>query len=62
MAGTRAYYEPATADGELCRVRKDGAWEQWVLDLKTKERNRLILDYALTQAEAGDLKKCARRK
>ena len=37
------------------------AWEQWVLDLKTKERNRLILDYALTQAEAGDLEKCARR-
>jgi len=43
-------------------VYAKSAWEQWVLDLKTKERNRLILDYSLTQAEAGDLKKCARRK
>ena len=43
MSVIRAYYEPVMPQGEPCRVRNNGSWEEWVLDLKTKERNRLIL-------------------
>ena len=42
-------------------IRKDDAWEQWVLELGAKDRNDLIRMYNLSTIEREDLKKNSRR-
>lgn len=54
----RLFCPPTT---QLRPIRNSLGWELWVLKLSAKERNQVINMYQLTDAEATNLKKTARR-